>query len=125
MAVIKVPRPPASAFDLDRPVSTLLKNQIRHLQEAEFRLPASMQTNTYINAIKTEGQAADYIRRVTQALHHAHAIGPEIGARPVTKTAARARRTTGRDLAAAAATPRKSKGKRGGSTKKRTGKNRN
>ena len=73
MTVIKVPQPPASALDLNRPISSLLKNQIRHLQEAEFRLPVRSQTNTYINAIKTEGEAADYIRKVTLALKKAHA----------------------------------------------------
>jgi len=38
----------------DRPVSSLLKTQIVHLQEAEFRLPVNRQTNIYINRIKTE-----------------------------------------------------------------------
>jgi hypothetical protein len=73
MAIIKVPQPPKSAMDPDRPISTLLKSQIRHLQEAEFRLPVRAQTNIYINTIKTEGQAADYIRRVTKTLHEQHA----------------------------------------------------
>jgi hypothetical protein len=56
----------------DRSVSSLLKTQILHLQEAEFRLPADLQTNIYIHAIKTEGEAGEYIRRVTAALHRAH-----------------------------------------------------
>jgi hypothetical protein len=73
MAIIKVPKPPQSAMNKDRPISSLLKTQIEHLQEAEFRLPARAQTNIYINAIKTEGQAADYIRQVTAALHAEHA----------------------------------------------------
>jgi hypothetical protein len=72
MAVIKVPKPPQSAVDKDRPVSALLRSQIEHLQEAEFRLPAKHQTNVYINAITTEGEAADYIRQVTSAIHQAH-----------------------------------------------------
>ena len=74
MAVIKVPRPPQSAVDKDRPMSALLRSQIEHLQEAEFRLPAKHQTNIYINAVKTEGEAADYIRRVTEAVHKAHGL---------------------------------------------------
>jgi hypothetical protein len=73
MTFIPVPKPPKSALNLNRPVSKLLRNQMEHLQEAEFRLPARLQTNVYINAIKTEGEAADYIRRVTQAIHDAHA----------------------------------------------------
>lgn len=69
MTVIKVPKPPDSAMNPDRPVSSLLKNQIIHLQEAEFRLPAHRQSNIYINDIKTEGEAAEYIRQVTAQLH--------------------------------------------------------
>ena len=64
MTVIRVPRTPASAMNPDRPVGKLLRNQLVHLQEAEFRLPANQQTNIYINKIKTEGEAAEYIPRV-------------------------------------------------------------
>jgi len=71
MTVIKVPKPPESAFNMNRPVSALLKNQILHLQEAELRFAARDQTNIYINDIKTEGQAAEYIRQVTAKLHAA------------------------------------------------------
>jgi hypothetical protein len=69
VTVIVVPKPPKSAFNKHRPVSALLKNQILHMQEAEFRLPARQQTNIYINKIKTEGQAAEYISKVTARLH--------------------------------------------------------
>jgi hypothetical protein len=73
MAIIRVPKPPKAALNKDRPISSLLKTQIRHLQEAEFRLPARAQTNIYINTIKTEGEAAEYIRQVTANLHAEHA----------------------------------------------------
>jgi hypothetical protein len=69
VTVIVVPKPPKSAFNKHRPVSALLKNQILHMQEAEFRLPARQQTNIYINKIKTEGKAAEYISKVTAKLH--------------------------------------------------------
>lgn len=72
MTIIKVPKPPQSAMDKDRPVSSLLRSQLEHIQEAEFRLPARQQTNIYINAIQTEGAAAEYIRQVTAAVHEAH-----------------------------------------------------
>lgn len=75
MTIIRVPKPPKSALNKDRPISSLLKTQIRHLQEAEFRLPARAQTDIYINAIKTEGEAADYIRQVTANLHAEHGSG--------------------------------------------------
>jgi ArsR family metal-binding transcriptional regulator len=77
----------------DRPISTLLKNQIRHLQEAEFRLPVSGQTDVYINSIKTEGEAAEYIRKVTAAIHEHHAkreVEREAKAKPKTRPKSRA-----------------------------------
>jgi hypothetical protein len=73
MAVIKVPRPPKSAFNPNRPMSSLLEWQVEHLHEAEKRLPVQHRTDIYINAIKTEGEAANYIRAVTEAIHAAHA----------------------------------------------------
>ena len=73
MAIVKIPAPPKSAMNQHRPVSGLLKSQILHLQEAEFRLPAEYQTNIYIHAIRTEGDAGEYIRQVTEAIHRAHA----------------------------------------------------
>lgn len=73
MTIIRVPKPPQSALNKERPISSLLKTQIEHLQEAEFRLPARAQTNIYINAIKTEAEAAEYIRQVTAKLHAEHA----------------------------------------------------
>lgn len=83
MTLIHVPRPPKSAFYKDRPVSSLLKNQIRHLQEAEF------------NLIKTEGQAAEYIRRITAKLH------PE-GAKPQIVRRRKAQPGRVKEIAAAA-----------------------
>jgi hypothetical protein len=73
MTVIKVPRPPTSAFDPGRPVSGLLKMQMEHLHQAELKLPVRRQTDVYINAVRTEGEAAAYIRAVTEAIHSAHA----------------------------------------------------
>ena len=101
MVLIPVPKPPKSAMNPDRPVSKLLKNQIEHLQRAEFRLPLKEQTNIYINAIKTEGEAADYIRRVTQAIHGAHGVEPK-GAAPGPVAVVSKRKSRGRDIAAVA-----------------------
>ena len=72
MAMIHVPRP-KSAFNPNRPVSGLLKAQTEYLHEAEKRLPLRYQSGIYINAIRTEGEAAKYIRHVTEAIHEAHA----------------------------------------------------
>lgn len=73
MAVIKIRRPPKSAWNPNRPMSSLLKWQVEHLHQAEKRLPVQHQTGIYVNAIKTEGEAANYTRAVTEAIHQAHA----------------------------------------------------
>ena len=72
MTLIHVPPPPKSAMDLNRPVNALLQTQIEHLFQAERRLPLRYRTKTYVNAIKTEREAANYIRQVTEAIHQAH-----------------------------------------------------
>lgn len=72
MTVIHVPKP-ESAFDPNRPVSALLKAQMEHLRHAASNLPLRYRSEIYLNAIKTEGEAAKYIRDVTEAIHEAHA----------------------------------------------------
>lgn len=72
MALVHVPKPPNSAYDPDRPLSSLLKMQIEHLREAESMLPLRYRSELYMKAIHTEGQAARYIRDVTEAIHRAH-----------------------------------------------------
>ncbi len=129
MVLIPVPKPPKSAMDRNRPVSKLLRNQMEHLQRAEFRLPIKQQTNIYINAIKTEGEAADYIRRVTHAIHDAHGVEPT-GAAPGPVVVTPRRKSKGREIAAVAderpslkrkpARKSKSKSKKKGGTKRKT-----
>jgi len=93
VTLIHVPRPPKTAMNPDRPVSSLLRNQIEHLHGAEQRLPVRFRSKIYINAIKTQAEAARYCREVTEAIQHAHAEA----------AAARAGRVV--DLAAAAPEP--------------------
>jgi ArsR family metal-binding transcriptional regulator len=93
---IVVPIPPQSSMNRERRVSALLKMQVLHLHEAERRLPVRHHTDIYINAIKTEGEAAEYIRRVTEAIREAHEAAAERRARPVVK------RRGGIDIAAVA-----------------------
>lgn len=54
-------------FNSDRPVkaNSLLLNQLKHFQEMEQRYPEHLRTGTAVDEIKTEGQAGEYIRRVT------------------------------------------------------------
>ena len=86
MALIHVPRPnPKRVMDKNRPVNSLLKVQMQHLHDAELKLPIGFQTDIYINAIKTEGEAGEYIRRVTEAIHEAHDTTEAKRARPVFK----------------------------------------
>ena len=73
MTTIKVPRPPTKAHDPERPMTSLLKAQVEHLHDAERNLPLKYRTKKYVKAIKTEGEAADYIREVTESIHNAHA----------------------------------------------------
>lgn len=84
MALIHVPRP-RNAMDPDRPVNALLKAQMLHLHDAEWKLPVRHHTDIYINAIKTEGEAGEYIRQVTEAIHAAHAAAAAQRARAVAK----------------------------------------
>lgn len=74
MALIHVPRP-KNAYNPSRPLGSLLKAQVDHLREAESKLPLRYRNgiDTYVKTVKTEGEAAAYIRKVTEAIHDAHA----------------------------------------------------
>ncbi len=99
MTLIHVPRPPKKAMDPNRPVSALLKTQIEHLHEAERRLPLRYRSEIYVNAIKTEGEAASYISAVTEAIRNAHVDAERTRRAPKRKRAL--------EIAAAAQKPRK------------------
>jgi hypothetical protein len=71
MEPIIVPRP-KSVRDPNRPVSSLLLAQVKHLREAEQGLPAKYQSGIFSHAIQTEGEAARYVRAVTEGIHAAH-----------------------------------------------------
>ena len=84
MALIRVPKPPRSAYDPDRPVSSLLKSQIDHLREAESKLPLRYRSEQYVKAVRTEGDDVNLPRvgelaqelagiRLPQADHSVHA----------------------------------------------------
>ena len=100
MTVIAVPRPKASAMNPEREANALLQTQIQHLQQAERRLPLRYRSEIYTHAIQTEGEAAEYIREITEAIHRAHADA----------AAKRAKRKKGLRIVAAAALPSASAG---------------
>jgi hypothetical protein len=111
MNFIPVPRPKKSAHNPDRPVSALLVTQMQHLHEAERNLPLKYRTDIYINAIRTEGEAAEYIREVTEAIHKAHSDADK----------RRSKRTPKRGLEIAAAAERPAR-KRRSTVKKKSSK---
>jgi hypothetical protein len=71
MTVVYFPQP-KSVRDPDRPVSSLLLAQVKHLREAEKSLPPKYHSGIFSHAIQTEGEAARYVRAVTEAIHAAH-----------------------------------------------------
>ena len=67
---IRVPAPPASAFNKDRPAGCLLQAQLRHFHHAESaRLPKARRDGRRPEEIRTEAEAAAYIGKITKLLH--------------------------------------------------------
>ena len=67
---IRVPIPPASAFNKDRPAGCLIQAQLRHFHHAESaRLPKEKRDGRRPEEIRTEGEAAAYIAKITKVLH--------------------------------------------------------
>jgi len=68
---IRVPKPSSSSFNKHRPVSSnkLLENQVKHFHELEINLLKQLQTGIRFEEIRTEGDAAEYIKRMTAILH--------------------------------------------------------
>jgi len=76
--IIRIPRPPASAFNKNRPAGTLLQAQlvhlreglIRHLKELAKELGEGVATLAIdLRSIKTEGEVSAYAKKVTAILH--------------------------------------------------------
>src|SRR6476620_5325422 len=113
MELIPVPKPSKKAMKPDRAANALLLAQVSHLQHAERRLPLRYRSSIYTHAIKTEGEAAEYIRHVTEAIHQAHADAEKQRAKQ------QRRRKPGLEIATAAARPVR---KRSSKTKTKTSK---
>lgn len=70
VTVINIPKPPASAFNKNRPAGCLLQAQVRHIHHAESaRLPKEKRDGRRPEDIVTEADAASYIAAVTKVLH--------------------------------------------------------
>jgi hypothetical protein len=66
--VVHVPRPAPGSLNKERPLSSLLKNQVEHFQRLENELPGQEKTSI-ASSIRTEGEAAHYIKKMTAKLH--------------------------------------------------------
>lgn len=69
--VVNVPKPNAKSFNRHRLLekNALIKNQVLHFREIEKTLPPEQQSGMKFDDIKTEGQAAEYIAKLTKFLH--------------------------------------------------------
>ena len=69
--VIRVPKPGRGAYNPGRPLGSnaLVASAVQHFAEAEKNLPADLRTGIEVASVKTEGDAAEYIRKVTEAIH--------------------------------------------------------
>ena len=69
--VVAVPKPSRSSYNPNRPLAKnqLLQAHVQHVHEAERHLPRERRTGIDIKSIQTEGQAAEYIKKVTALLH--------------------------------------------------------
>ncbi|MGA2482798.1 MAG: hypothetical protein ABSF92_06755 [Candidatus Acidiferrales bacterium] len=69
--IISIPRPPASAFNKNRPAGTLLQAQAVHLRESLIQHLAEVVEVLAIplSEIRTEGEVSAYAHRVTDILH--------------------------------------------------------
>ena len=70
MVIIRVPGPPPEAFRKNRPISDLIKSQIRHLQHVEHKLQLTLPTKFSPHDLTTEAAASQYIAEMTSALRN-------------------------------------------------------
>jgi hypothetical protein len=66
---IRIRRAPESAYNPSRPISDLLKSQIEHLLETGRRYRGISDLRVEAAAIRTEGDAAAFVARMTRRLH--------------------------------------------------------
>jgi hypothetical protein len=69
MRIIDVPEVEKEAYNPGRPISGLIQMQLIHLSTAEQTLPPKQRTGINISTLHSEGQAAEYIQKITAMLH--------------------------------------------------------
>jgi hypothetical protein len=115
MDPIRVPAPPKTAFNKQRPMSDLIKWQVRHFKHLEQKLPPESRAALPQHHIITEADAARYIAPMTALLRSRSRIAAiPAAAKTVAEMPLPSRRAKGLSIAATAdtATPvRKAKKK--------------
>jgi hypothetical protein len=69
--IVRVPKPSKNAFNPHRLLAknTLMLNQVKHFHDLELKLPQEQRTGIDFTTILTEGQASQYIRKMTHIMH--------------------------------------------------------
>jgi hypothetical protein len=73
--IVAVPRPAEGSLNKHRPMPCLLSTQLLQFRELEMSLPEHRRTGIEVESLETEGQAAEYIRKMTARLHTQKASG--------------------------------------------------
>ena len=76
MEIIHVPPPGKTAFHKGRPLSDLIKAQIRHFKHVEDKLSPELREKIPQHRITTENEAAQYITAMTRLLRSGVAEKP-------------------------------------------------
>jgi hypothetical protein len=84
------------AYDHDRPISSLIRTQLQHLQAAEHMLGKKDHTHININRLHTEREASEYIQKVTAKLHPLDKPAKRKAAAGKSKTRKKAAKKTGK-----------------------------
>jgi hypothetical protein len=85
--VVPVPKPHPKAYNPDRPITDLVRNQILHLSLAERHLDKRHRTGVDVYSIQTERQASEYIHHLTKRLHPEGVKPPRSGKKSSRKPA--------------------------------------
>jgi len=69
--IVRIPKPSKDSVNPNRLLAgnTLLLNQLKHIRKRELEFPPERQSGMDFDQIKTEGQAAEYIRKLATVLH--------------------------------------------------------
>jgi len=88
--IVPVPKPHPSAYNPDRKISDLVRNQVLHLSVAERHLHPKHQSPIDVYSIETERQASEYIHHLTKKFHErAKELKPTAKKKAVSKKSAR------------------------------------